>query len=128
MATLHLMVVKKGDQDIPGLTDRELPRSVCNFRSRCHIFAYAVLQTQLQMLDRRLAPKRASKIRKLFNLTKDDDVRQYVIRREIPGKDDKKGYSKAAKIQRLITPQVRGSRPNGRGMNPACIADQGLPG
>jgi len=80
MATLHLMVVKKGDNEIPGLTDRELPR--------------------------RLAPKRASKIRKLFNLAKGDDVRQYVIRREIPGKDGKKGYSKAAKIQRLITPQV----------------------
>eukprot|EP01051_Picozoa_sp_SAG22_P021946 SAG22_NODE_5057_length_1099_cov_0.670000_1_plen_135_part_00 len=80
MATLHLMVVKKGDNEIPGLTDRELPR--------------------------RLAPKRASKIRKLFNLEKQDDVRSYVIRREIPGKDGKMGYAKAAKIQRLVTPQV----------------------
>jgi small subunit ribosomal protein S6e len=80
MAVLHLVVVKKGDEEIPGLTDREIPR--------------------------RKAPKRANKIRKLFNLTKDDDVTQYVIRREIPGKDGKKGTSKAPKIQRLVTPQV----------------------
>lgn len=32
---------------------------------------------------RRLGPKRASKIKKLFNLGKEDDVRKYVIRREI---------------------------------------------
>eukprot|EP01052_Picozoa_sp_SAG31_P022071 SAG31_NODE_1739_length_7396_cov_3.063177_3_plen_157_part_00 len=62
--------------------------------------------TLLHVYCSRLAPKRASKIRKLFNLTKDDDVRHYVIRREIAGKDGKKGYSKAAKIQRLVTPQV----------------------
>ena len=80
MAVLHLVVVKKGEEEIPGLTDREIPR--------------------------RKAPKRANKIRKLFNLTKEDDVTQYVIRREIPGKDGKKGYSKAPKIQRLVTPQV----------------------
>ena len=48
-------------------------------------------------LPRRLGPKRASNIRSLFNLEggKDgDDVRKYVIRRDIPGKDGKKGYSK----------------------------------
>lgn len=44
-------------QDLPGLTDVTVPR--------------------------RLGPKRASKIRKLFNLTKEDDVRKYVIRRTI---------------------------------------------
>merc|ERR1712023_583849 len=44
-------------------------------------------------------------IRKLFALTKDDDVRKYVIRREIPAKsEDKKPSSKAPKIQRLVTP------------------------
>lgn len=53
---------------------------------------------------RRLGPKRASRIRKLFNLTKEDDVRKYVIRRTIE-KGDKKN-SKAPKIQRLVTPQV----------------------
>jgi small subunit ribosomal protein S6e len=39
-------------------------------------------------------------------LTKEDDVRKYVIRREVPGKDGKKAQSKAPKIQRLITPVV----------------------
>jgi hypothetical protein len=41
-----------GEQELPGLTDEEKPRQ--------------------------RGPKRASKIRKLFNLTKDDDVRHYV--------------------------------------------------
>lgn len=44
--------MKKGDNDLPGLTDVEKPRM--------------------------RGPKRASKIRKLFNLSKDDDVRKYV--------------------------------------------------
>ena len=50
-------------------------------------------------------PKRASKIRKLFNLTKDDDVRKYVntYRRTFVSKTGKKN-SKAPKIQRLVTP------------------------
>ena len=38
------------------------------------------------------------------NLDKTDDVRKYVIRRQIV-KDGKKPYYKAPKIQRLITPQ-----------------------
>lgn len=52
-------------------------------------------------------PKRASKIRKLFNLTKDDDVRTYVntYRRNFETKTGKKA-SKAPKIQRLVTPLV----------------------
>merc|ERR1712146_291223 len=78
-SVLYLIILKKGDAEIPGLTDNLIPR--------------------------RLGPKRASKIRKLFALTKDDDVRKYVIRREIPAKsDDKKPSSKAPKIQRLVTP------------------------
>jgi small subunit ribosomal protein S6e len=72
LSVMHLVVVKKGAQDIAGLTDEIKPR--------------------------RLGPKRASNIRKLFNLSKDDDVRKYVIRRE-SGKT-----KKAPKIQRLITP------------------------
>jgi len=76
---LHLIVVKKGPDEIPGLTDSLIPR--------------------------RLGPKRASKLRKLFALDKGDDVRKYVIRREIPAKsEDKKPSSKAPKIQRLVTP------------------------
>jgi len=81
LAVIHLVIVKKGDEDLPGLTDKYIPR--------------------------RLGPKRASKIRKLFNLTKEDDVRKYVIRREIApkeGKDAKKKKTKAPKIQRLVTP------------------------
>lgn len=81
ISVLHLTVVKNGDADIPGLTDKNLPR--------------------------RLGPKRASKIRKLFNLSKEDDVRKYVIRREIaPKKEGAKPRTKAPKIQRLITPQT----------------------
>merc|ERR1711871_423187 len=51
IAVLHLVVLKKGEKDIPGLTDTNI--------------------------DNRLGPKRASKIRKLFDLTKDDDPRDY---------------------------------------------------
>jgi len=78
LAVLSLVIVKKGEKDIPGLTDDVKPR--------------------------RLGPKRASKIRKLFNLEKKDDVRQYVVRRQIV-KEGKKPTTKAPKIQRLITPQ-----------------------
>merc|ERR1740121_1974808 len=56
LATLALVLVKKGAEEIPGLTDDEKPR--------------------------RLGPKRASNIRKLFGLEKKDDVRQFVVRRE----------------------------------------------
>ncbi|XP_026284870.1 40S ribosomal protein S6 [Frankliniella occidentalis] len=78
LSVLSLVVVRKGEQEIPGLTDKSIPR--------------------------RLGPKRASKIRKLFNLTKLDDVRQYVIKRPLPQKEGKKQRFKAPKIQRLITP------------------------
>ncbi|CAG2195320.1 small ribosomal subunit protein eS6-like [Mytilus galloprovincialis] len=80
LSVLALVVVKKGEKDIPGLTDTTIPR--------------------------RLGPKRASKIRKLFNLSKEDDVRQYVVRRPLAVKEGKKAQSKAPKIQRLVTPIV----------------------
>ncbi|KAJ9428355.1 40s ribosomal protein s6-b [Fusarium oxysporum] len=55
---------------------------------------------------KRLGPKRATKIRKFFGLTKDDDVRKYVIRREVqPKGEGKSPYTKAPRIQRLVTPQ-----------------------
>merc|ERR1712066_1059363 len=79
-SVLHLVIVKKGDEEIPGLTDSSIPR--------------------------RLGPKRASKLRKLFALSKDDDVRKYVIRRELAAKEGRKPGSKAPKIQRLVTPVV----------------------
>jgi len=40
-----------------------------------------------KIVPRRLGPKRATKIRRLFNLTKEDDVRKYVIRRTLPAKE-----------------------------------------
>jgi len=80
LSALALTIVRKGDNEIAGLTDTTVPR--------------------------RLGPKRASKIRKLFNLTKQDDVRQYVVRRKLPEKEGKKAHTKAPKIQRLVTPVV----------------------
>uniref|UniRef100_A0A2K6D8T6 Small ribosomal subunit protein eS6 n=1 Tax=Macaca nemestrina TaxID=9545 RepID=A0A2K6D8T6_MACNE len=43
--------------------------------------------------------------RKLFNLSKEDDVRQYVVRKPL-NKEGKKPRTKAPKIQRLVTPRV----------------------
>ncbi|MBA0782061.1 hypothetical protein Gotri_002929, partial [Gossypium trilobum] len=79
LSVLNLVIVKKGENDLPGLTDTEKPRM--------------------------RGPKRASKIRKLFNLSKEDDVRKYVntYRRTFTTKSGKK-VSKAPKIQRLVTP------------------------
>jgi len=79
IAVLSLVIVKQGDAEIPSLTDTVLPK--------------------------RLGPKRAKKIRKFFNLSKEDDVRKYVVRREVKSKkEDAKPYTKAPKIQRLVTP------------------------
>ena len=77
IAVLNLVVTKIGDEKVAGLTDDSVPR--------------------------RLGPKRANNIRKLFNLSKEDDVRQYVIARTFT---NKKGVTvrKAPKIQRLVTP------------------------
>jgi small subunit ribosomal protein S6e len=79
LSVLNLVIVKQGDNDLPGLTDTEKPRM--------------------------RGPKRATKIRKLFNLTKEDDVRKYVntYRRTFVSATGKK-RSKAPKIQRLVTP------------------------
>ncbi|KAJ9631201.1 40S ribosomal protein S6-B [Exophiala oligosperma] len=80
LSVLALSIVKQGEGDIPGLTDVVNPK--------------------------RLGPKRATKIRRFFGLTKQDDVRKFVIRREVvPKKEGAKPYTKAPKIQRLVTPQ-----------------------
>ncbi|KAL8938677.1 MAG: hypothetical protein Q9216_003768 [Gyalolechia sp. 2 TL-2023] len=80
LAVLALSIVKQGDEALPGLTDTVHPK--------------------------RLGPKRATKIRKFFGLTKEDDVRKFVIRREVqPKGEGKKSYTKAPRIQRLVTPQ-----------------------
>lgn len=70
-----MKIVKKGDKELEGVTDGDKPR--------------------------RLGPKRANYIRKVFALRKKDDVRKYVVKREVK-KGDKTFY-KSPKIQRLIT-------------------------
>ncbi|WVF69205.1 hypothetical protein IAT40_003981 [Kwoniella sp. CBS 6097] len=77
IGVLAVAIVKQGNADIPGLTDTVLPK--------------------------RLGPKRATKIRKFFNLSKEDDVRKFVVRREVTKKNGKT-TTKAPKIQRLVTP------------------------
>ncbi|KAK9734405.1 hypothetical protein RND81_04G137400 [Saponaria officinalis] len=52
LLVVNLVIVKKGEHDLPGLTNIEKPRIG--------------------------GPKRASNIRKLLNLSKDDDVHKYV--------------------------------------------------
>jgi len=78
LSVLALSIVKQGENDLPGLTDTVVPK--------------------------RLGPKRATKIRRFFALTKDDDVRKFVVRRTV-AKEGKPEYTKAPKIQRLVTPQ-----------------------
>lgn len=86
LSAIDLVVAKKGDKEIEGLTDVSHPL--------------------------RLGPKRANKIRKLFGLTT-QQVTKYVVRRKVPEKDrSEKGtpnirsYAKAPKIQRLIVPSI----------------------
>jgi len=78
LAIMSLVIVKKGAEEIAGLTDEGKPK--------------------------RLGPKRAAKIRQMFGLEKKDDVRQFVVRRTVKeGEGKKKGKNKAPKIQRLVT-------------------------
>merc|ERR1712000_579479 len=54
----------------------------------------------------RLGPKRAGKIRSMFNLDqKKDKVADYVVRREITNEDGAVKNKKAPKVQRIITKQ-----------------------
>lgn len=71
IAVLSVIIIKQGDNDIPGLTDVALPK--------------------------RLGPKRATKVRRFFNLSKEDDVRKYVVRREVKSakKENARPYFKA---------------------------------
>jgi len=76
LAVIALKVLEKGEGEIAGLTDAGRPR--------------------------RLGPKRASHIIQQFALRKGkDDVRKYVVRREIKRGD--KTYYKSCKIQRIVT-------------------------
>ena len=88
LATLNLVIAKKGEADIPGLT---LPGT-------------KNAETPGDDRPRRLGPKRAQKIRKLFRLAKEDDVRKYVVTRTYNSrKGEKKEHKKRPKIQRLVT-------------------------
>jgi small subunit ribosomal protein S6e len=76
IAALFLRVVRKGDKEIEGVTDVERPN--------------------------RLGMKRRNHIIKTFALDKKkDDVRKYVVRREIKRAD--KTFFKSPRIQRMIT-------------------------
>jgi len=83
LAVLELVIVKSGEAPIAGVTDTSAPR--------------------------RLGPKRASKIRKLFALGRDENVRKFVVRRKVE-KEGKKARFKAPKIQRLVTSTVKARR------------------
>lgn len=91
-AAINVVILKKGNDEIAGVTDKSNPV--------------------------RLGPKRANKIRKLFNLPKHSDnigkknptkidvdhldVTRFVVKRVTKEIGDKK-YYKAPKIQRLVT-------------------------
>jgi small subunit ribosomal protein S6e len=77
IAVCNLVVVKAGEAPLAGVTDVSIPK--------------------------RLGPKRVSKIRKLFDLDKKDDVKKFVVRRTYVNKAGKT-KNKAPKIQRLVTP------------------------
>jgi len=75
LSVIALKILVKGEGEVEGLTENERAR--------------------------RLGPKRANNIRHAFILRKKDDVRKYVVRRELKRGD--KTFYKAPKVQRLIT-------------------------
>jgi len=83
LSLLNVTITKVGDEAIAGVTDVTVPR--------------------------RLGPKRVGKIRQLFQLSADADVKRWVVRRKVE-KDGKQPRYKGPKIQRLITPLVRARR------------------
>jgi len=88
MSCINVTITKRGETDLPKLTDKASDRPSVR------------------------GPKRAGNIRKAWGLTKKDDVRQYVVKKVKPGKDGKKDRIKSPKIQRLITPLVKRRRKN----------------
>jgi len=77
IAVLNLVILKEGDAKIEGLTDTSRPN--------------------------RLGPKRATKLRKLFNVDKTADLRKLLTARVYTNKKGKTSH-KRPKIQRLVTP------------------------
>eukprot|EP00766_Chilomastix_caulleryi_P000141 gnl/Chilomastix_caulleri/1134.p1 GENE.gnl/Chilomastix_caulleri/1134~~gnl/Chilomastix_caulleri/1134.p1 ORF type:complete len:218 (+),score=58.77 gnl/Chilomastix_caulleri/1134:60-713(+) len=77
ISSLNLIVVERGEKDIAGLTTKNYPA--------------------------RRFPKRASKIRKLYNLpATEQDLSKYVVKRKVTSKSGKTKV-KTPKIQRLVT-------------------------
>jgi small subunit ribosomal protein S6e len=74
---LALAIVKVGEQQIEGLTNEKKPR--------------------------RRGPKRATRIKKLFNLQKTDDPRRFVLLYTRKIEKNGKTHYKTPKIQRLVT-------------------------
>jgi ribosomal protein S6E (S10) len=84
LSVLNLVIVKKGDADIEGLTE------------------------EANKVPTRLGPKRATKIRALFNISKDESIYEYSLQMARKFKNKKgKEVKKSQKIQRLVTPVRR---------------------
>jgi small subunit ribosomal protein S6e len=82
LSVLALVIIKRGPADLAGLTDADSDKPSTR------------------------GPKRASNIRKVYALSKDDDVRQFVVRKVVKGKNGKKDTVKSPRIQRLVTPAM----------------------
>jgi len=83
LSCINLIITKRGVADIPKLTDKASDKPSTR------------------------GPKRANHIRAVWGLSKGEDVRKFVVRRKIPGKNGKPDFYKSPKIQRLITPESR---------------------
>ncbi|VCW66311.1 unnamed protein product [Gulo gulo] len=75
----HCKKKRGGEKDIPELMDTTVPHH--------------------------LGPKRASRICKFFDLSKEDDVHKYVVR-NVLNEEGKKPRTKSLKIRHLVTPHV----------------------
>jgi len=82
LSSINLIIVKRGATDLPGLTAEDVNKPSTR------------------------GPKRANHIRRVWGLTKTEDVRKYVVRRKIE-KAGKPDTFKSPKIQRLVTPVTR---------------------
>lgn len=77
----NLVILKKGDKDIPGLTDTTKPHC--------------------------LGSKRAFRIRKTFSLSKEDGIHPDVVRKPL-NKEHKKPRTRESKIHCPVTAGVLG--------------------
>jgi len=83
LSSINLIIVKRGPVDLPGLTAENVNKPSTR------------------------GPKRANHIRRVWGLTKAEDVRKYVVRRKIEKKNGKPDTFKSPKIQRLVTPVTK---------------------